>query len=233
MTPKNNNHLLLLIINPMNPYLIVLADDHDLFRERVKTIIDRVEGLKVAGEVAVGIDLMECFNKLQPNLVILDITMPNLRVIEIAKEIKTFFPETKVIIITIDKYKEFMNQVIPAGVDGLLIKENADKEILFAIEMVRQGRKYIPPSLSKELTDILLKNFQENGLEHFRTLTPREKEIASLVAEGMSSKEIAKLFSISARTVEKHRHNISGKLQIKKIADISKFSFIMKILNKL
>ncbi|MEE9566246.1 MAG: response regulator transcription factor, partial [Desulfobacteria bacterium] len=132
----------------MSPYRILLADDHVMFRQGMKRILEGVADLEVVGEVGDGLKLLERMKKSSTDMVILDISMPNLRGIEATKEIKTANSEVKVLILTMHKDKEYLYHAISAGADGYLLKEDADTELFSAIETIRRGGNYISPLLS-------------------------------------------------------------------------------------
>jgi len=198
---------------------IVLADDHVMFRKGVKRIIEETPGLKVTGEANDGLELLRLLKTQEPKLVLLDISMPYLRGLEATREIKQLYPRVKVILLTMHRYKEFIQQALEAGADGFLLKEDADFELLRAIQAVREGGKFISPLLSTELADLALRDKPADD-----PLTIREKTIIQLLAEGKSSKDIADLLYISVFTVRRHRDNIMRKLNIKKLADLIKYA---------
>jgi len=202
----------------MTPYTIVLADDHALFRQGVRKIIEEVEDLRVVGEANDGLELLELLKTQDPNLVILDISMPNLRGLEAAREIKGLYPQIKVLLLTMHKKKDFLQQGLEAGVDGFLVKEDADAALLQAVRAIRQGEKFYSPLLSGKLADLA---FQKGKSD---PLTKREKEVAKLLAEGKSSKEVAELLYISIYTVRRHRDNIMRKLELKGLADLVRYA---------
>ena len=202
----------------MAPYTIVLADDHALFRKGVKKIIEEVEDLKVVGEVKDGLEILEFLKNSSPDLVILDISMPNLRGLEAAREIKGLYPQVKVLLLTMHKKKDFLQQGLEAGVDGFLVKEDADTELLEAVQSIRRGEKFYSPLLSSRLADLASHRGEKDPL------TKREKEVAKLLAEGKSSKEIAKVLYISIYTVRRHRDNIMRKLDLKGLAELVRYA---------
>jgi DNA-binding NarL/FixJ family response regulator len=202
----------------VNPFSIVLTDDHVLFRQGVKKIIEEVEGLQVVGEAKDGLELLELLKKVSPDLVILDISMPNLRGLEAAREIKTLYPQIKILFLTMHKKKDFLQEGVEADVNGFLVKEDADTELLQAVEAIRRGKKFFSPLLSGKLADLV----RDSGKSDL--LTRREKEIIKLLAEGKSSKEIAQLLYISVYTVRRHRDNIMKKLEFKGLADLVRYA---------
>ena len=172
-------------------YRIVLAEDHALVREGIKKIVEDFADLQVVGEVGDGLQLLELLKTLTADMVILDISMPKMSGIEAAKEIKRRYPQVKVLILTMHKKKEYLNDAIAAGVDGYLLKEDVAKELGSAIDKIRQGQTYISPLLSNEMTSLFVQSRRVVPEKPEEPLTPREIEIIKLIAEGKSSREIA------------------------------------------
>ena len=210
----------------MRRYRIILADDHVLLRTGLKSILEKTADLEVVGEAGDGLELLNLLRKLKANMIILDISMPNLRGIEAIHEIKAIHPGLKILILTMHKDKEYLHQAISAGADGYLLKEDADTELFSAIETVRGGKIYVSPHLSNGLVNewAKIRRGESKPVSDPLRLTTREKENLKLIAEGKSSKEIADLLFISVRTVEHHRANIMKKLNMKKTAELVKYA---------
>jgi DNA-binding NarL/FixJ family response regulator len=209
----------------VSPYRIVLADDHVMFRQGIKNILEKDKGLEVVGEAGDGLKLLELLKKVTPDMVILDISMPNLRGLEATRELKIILPNVKVLILSMHRDTEYVYSAISAGAEGYLLKEDADTELFAAIGKIRQGSRYISPLLTEELTDELFQKHHKGQLaSQYEPLTTREREVLKLIAEGTSNKEIADLLFISIRTVEHHRANIIRKLSIKNTADLVKYA---------
>ncbi len=210
----------------MTGYRIVLADDHVLVRQGLRRILAEEADLEVVGEASDGLELLELLNRIKPDLVILDIFMPNLRGIEAIHEIKKIYPDMKVLILTMNKDKEYLYLALSEGAKGYLLKEDADKELFSAIEKVRQGKTYISPFFSEEVVDDLVQIGKGDAKAVFETdpLTIREREVLKLIAEGKSSKEIAHALFISVFTVNNHRASIMEKLNLKTATDLVKYA---------
>ncbi|MBI5634512.1 MAG: response regulator transcription factor [Nitrospirae bacterium] len=207
-------------------YRVVLADDHTLFRRGLKSIIESVAGLQVIGEAGDGLELLNLLRTMTPELVIVDISMPNLRGIEAVREIRKQYPDMKVLVLTMHKDRSYLHQAISAGADGYLLKEDADPDLFLAIERIRQGKIYVSPHLEEGMIEdwVQIRRGNVSRSSQIEVLTPREKEVIKLIADGKSSKEIGELLLISVRTVERHRANIMDKLQLKKTADLVKYA---------
>ena len=202
----------------MDAYTIILADDHAMFREGIRKIIERIEGALISGEVNDGLELLELLKKSSPNLILLDISMPHLRGLEAIREIKKTYPQVKVLVLTMHKKKEFLRQALRDGADGFLLKEDAGSELIRAVQTVRNGGKYLSPLLADVLTRLAVEE------EKTEILTMREREVLKLFAEGKRTKEIAEALYISPYTVRRHRANIMEKLNIKNLADLVKYA---------
>jgi DNA-binding NarL/FixJ family response regulator len=202
----------------MGTYNLVLADDHPMFREGVRKIIERIEDVQISGEAGDGLELLQLLKDSSPDLVILDLSMPNMRGLEAIKEIKKICPPAKILVLTMHKKKEFIRQVLKDGADGFLSKDDASSELIRAIVSIKQGGKYFSPMLSNIIPSL----FREN--EEKEVLTMREREILKFLAEGKKSREIAEALFISPHTVRRHRENIMKKLQTKTLADLIKYA---------
>ncbi len=205
---------------------IVLADDHALIRHGIKKMIEENPLLKVVGEAADGLELLDLLRSTPADLVILDISMPNLRGIEAIREVRKIRPLAKILMLTMHKSEQYLCASIGSGADGYLLKEDSDTELLPAIDKVRQGEFYISPNLSSEFPEDVIASCRgrHRAEEGGELLTPREKQILQMVAEGVTSRDIADKLNISKRTVEHHRANMMKKLNIKRAADLIKYA---------
>lgn len=202
----------------MKAYTIILADDHAMFREGIRRIIERIEDVAVIGEVNDGLELLDLLKESCPDLILLDISMPNLRGLEAIREIKKTYPQIKILVLTMHKKKQFILQALKDGAAGFLLKEDASDELLRAVQTVRNGGRYFSPLLSTVLSSLVLEK------EESEVLTTREKEVLTLIAEGKKTIEIAAALYISPYTVRRHRSNIMEKLNIKSLADLVKYA---------
>lgn len=204
----------------MNPYRIILADDHILLRQGLKKILEVRDDLRVIGEAGDGLELLELLKETAADMVILDITMPHLWGIETAREIRKKHSDLKILILTM--HKEYLFGAVSAKVDGYLLKENADTELFSAIDKIRQGGAYISPDLSEMLIDrvVEVSHGERRSAPEPQMLTRREREVLNLVAEGKSSRQIAAYLSIGVRTVEHHRSNIMKKMNVKNSVEL-------------
>jgi DNA-binding NarL/FixJ family response regulator len=216
----------------VKPYGIVLADDHVLFRSGVRKILEE-RGYEVIGEANDGVELLNLVKEKPPDLVILDISMPKMRGIDAAKEIKAANRGIKVLILTMHRDKDYLYHSIASGADGYLLKSDADFELFSAMEALRRGKTYISPRLTEDMAGHLARSLRgEQPFAEFDPLTTREREILKLVAEGLANKEIANTLFISVRTVENHRANIMRKLNITTTAGIVRYAILKGYLSE-
>jgi len=193
----------------MEPYRILMADDHVLFREAMRKAIESKEGLVVVGEVGDGLELMEFLKHSHPELIILDVTMPNLSGLEAAREVKKLYPEVKILILSMHKSMGCLKGALLAGVNGYLLKEDAFQDLISAINTIRSGKAYFSPLLAGQMSDIV--SHQDTDAR----LSPQENKILSLIAEYLTDEEICDRLFISMKTLQNHLHSIKNKLNIK------------------
>ena len=208
-----------------NAYRVILADDHVLVRHGLRLILEENSGLEITAEVGDGLELLNILHTVTPDLIILDVSMPNLRGIEAIPEIRRIRPNAKVLMLTMHKEEDYLYQAISAGANGYLLKDDAEKELFSAIEHIKNGKIYISPGLA----DQSMQNWArlrrgEDDSHTSESLTVREREILKLIAEGKSNKEIGDLLYISVRTVERHRANMMSKLNIRKTAELVQYA---------
>lgn len=211
----------------MKTYRIILADDHVMLRQGIKKIIEESEDMTVVGEAGDGLELLRLMQKVEADMVILDISMPNLRGIEATREIKTSYPDTKVMILSMHQKKEYLYHALSAGAEGFCLKEDTDTELFTGIDTIRRGGVYLSPILSRQMTNDFIEICRGEGKLPEEPLTTREREVLKLLAEGKANKEIADLLCISIRTVQHHRANIMEKLKINNIAELVKYAIRM------
>jgi len=207
----------------MKPYRIILADEHILFLQGVKRIISDMPGIQVVGEAYDGLQALSMIKEKLPDCAILDISMPHLSGIEVAREIRQLLPEIKILILTMHKNKEYLYHALGAGAQGYLLKEDSDEELLAALETIRKGAIYVTKALSA-LVSIGLSSLLGETSTTPAALTLREREIVKHIAEGKTNGEIAASLNISIRTVETHRANIMSKLALRNTAELVRYA---------
>ena len=206
------------------PYRVVLADEHILFRQGVKRILDDMPETQVVGEASDGQEAIGLVKKLLPDLVILDISMPKMSGIEACREIRHLFPSVKSLILTMHKDREYLYHAISAGAQGYLLKEDSDEELFAAMGTIRRGAIYVTKALAGVVSTDVSALFREGERRFPRSLTAREKEVLKFICEGKSNSEIAEIFRISIRTVETHRANIMKRLDLRNTAELVRYA---------
>jgi DNA-binding NarL/FixJ family response regulator len=202
----------------MSAYNIVLADDHAMFRQGIRKLIEQLEDVHISGEVSDGLELLELLKKSRPDLIILDISMPNLRGVEATREIKKLYPKMKVLILTMHKKKEFLRQALTDNAEGFLLKEEPGSELIRAVQTIKSGGEHFSSLLSSELASLAM------GKGETEILTTREREVLKLLVEGKKTQEIAEALYISVHTVRRHQNNLMKKLKIKSMAELVKYA---------
>jgi len=207
----------------MEPYRIMLAEDHAIFREMIRKSLVEIPGFDVVGEVGDGLELLKAIPKLKPQMVILDIGLPHLSGLEAAEKIKQTNQEIKILLLTMYKTEDHLARALEARVDGYLLKDNAFKDLLTAIETIRENRLYI----SSLVTPLMLDSFARKASlppEKPEILSPREREVLTLLGEGKSDKDIAEQLDISVYTVRIHLGHIKDKLRLKKRTELMRYA---------
>ncbi|MBC2713274.1 MAG: response regulator transcription factor [Desulfosarcina sp.] len=208
----------------MNNYTIVLADDHVMMREGIKNLIDAVEGLTVIGETGDGLKLLKLLKRTVPDMVILDISMPGLRGIEAAHEIHSLYPDIHVLMLSMHKREEFLSMALEAGVKGYLLKEDSGDELLQAIAQIRKGKTYLSKKLAIAFPSAIISICKGSYKAVPDPLTPRERQVLQMIAEGNTDRQISEQLCISVRTVHRHHANIRSKLNLKRTADLVRYA---------
>ncbi|MCG2779099.1 MAG: response regulator transcription factor [Desulfobacterales bacterium] len=194
---------------------IVIAEDQKILREGLKSLLSSSDDFEVVGEAEDGLNAVRCVEKFTPELLLLDLSMPKMSGISAIKEIKSQFTETKILVLTVHESEEYILEVFKSGADGYCLKDASHSELLMAIKSVLSGKRYISPGISGKVLEGYLDDRETlKSSSSWDSLTQREREILKLVGEGYKNKEIADYLCISAKTVEKHRSNIMGKLDL-------------------
>lgn len=206
---------------------LLIADDHQLIRRGLRALLSTQPGWSLVGEASNGVEAVEMAAKLRPNIVILDFFMPKLNGPEAADQIIQNMPDTGVVILTMDDSAEVIREVLHAGAKGLVLKSDADRNLVHAISSVSEKRQFFTSSITKVILGQHLTgagDMHTKPLEPVSRLTEREREIMRLLAEGMTSKQVAERLQVSIRTVESHRINMSRKLGFSSIAGLVRYA---------
>jgi len=204
----------------MKPYRIIIADDHSLIRKGIKSIINQTKDMEVVAEAADGLELIEQIDKHQPDMAILDISMPKMNGIETVSVLRERFSLVRILILTMHSQAQYFYQTISSGAHGYLLKDDSDTELCTAIETVQQGKIYISPQLVSEVSGEMVSVFRDQKESLLVKLTKREKQVLQMVVKGKTSKQIAETLCLSPRTIDHHRASLLKKFKMKKTVDL-------------
>jgi DNA-binding NarL/FixJ family response regulator len=213
-------------LRPMSPkYRIVIAEDHTILREGLRSLLSSSSDFEVVGEAEDGREAIRCVEKLKPDLILTDLSMPRMNGMEAIREIKKQSPKTKILVLTVHKTEEYILATLKAGADGYLLKDSTHTELMMAVKSVMSGRHYISPGVSEKVIEGYIEGRKTlKPRTSWETLTQREREILKLIAEGYRNKEIADDLCISVKTVEKHRANLMEKLNLHNVQALTAFA---------
>jgi DNA-binding NarL/FixJ family response regulator len=203
---------------------IVLADDHQLLRAGLRSLLATERDLEVIGEASDGREAVDLVAVHGPDLVIMDIGMPNLNGIEATRQVRASSPRTKVIALSMHASAPFVSRMLEAGAAGYLLKESAYEELLQAVRAVLAGQTYLSRDITGVVVDDYVRRIGAATQLEAAALTPREREVAQMIAEGRSTKEIAGELHVSVKTIETHRQHIMEKLKIGSVAELTKYA---------
>jgi DNA-binding NarL/FixJ family response regulator len=208
-----------------NKLRIVLADDHTILREGLRALLSADSNFDIVGEAEDGREAVRCVEKLGPNLLLMDLSMPRMSGMDAISEIKKRFPETKIIALTVHKTEEYLLTTLQAGVDGYVLKDATHDELVMAIHNVMAGKRYLSPGISEKVIEGYLEGKEDSlSVSSWQKLSQREREVLKLIAEGYKNKEIAEDLCISLKTVEKHRANLMKKLDLHNAAGLTVYA---------
>jgi DNA-binding NarL/FixJ family response regulator len=204
---------------------IVLADDHTILREGLRALLSVDPKFQIVGEAADGREAVRCVEKLGPDLILMDLSMPRMTGMDAIREIKKRYPVTKIIALTVHRSEEYLRTTLQAGADGYILKDATHDELMIAIQSVLDGKTYLSHNVSKIVIEGYLKG-KEGQMPNstLGLLSPREREVLKLIAEGYKNKEIAANLCISIKTVEKHRTNLMKKLDLHNAAALTAYA---------
>ena len=208
----------------MQKITVLLADDHTVVRQGLRSLLEAEEDMSVVGEAENGRQAVQMARRLQPDVVVMDIAMPSLNGLEATRQISKESHKSKVLILSSYSDDEYVQQLTDAGASGYLVKQTAAQDLVAAIREAKKGNAYFSPSISKRLLDQCRDSFSRGApvKRKTNTLTSREAEVLQLIAEGYANKQIAAELSISIKTVEKHRQQVMNKLNIHDVAGLTR-----------
>ena len=209
----------------MEKIRIAIADDHALVREGFRSLLEAQPDIEVVGEAANGEEAVTMARDLQPDIILMDITMPRLDGLEATYQIKKLYPQVKILVLTMHEGDEFFFKFLDAGASGYFVKGGSSRELLWALKTVAQGEVFLYPSMAtKLLTDYLQRVNEGNGKEVYDALSGRQKEILQLFAKGHTNQEIADILFLSISTVQTHRARIMAKLGFHRPVELFRYA---------
>jgi len=207
----------------MNPTRVLLADDHALVRAGIRSLLEKMPGVEVVGEASNGREALQLIRSELPNLVLMDIAMPDLGGLEALPRIIKDFPSVKVVILSAHANEEYVIRALRYGASGYMLKDAAMVELELVIKSVAQGKTYLSPSISRPVIDSYLKRVG-GEISLLEQLTLRQREILQMIAEGKNTKEIAGTLAISVKTVEAHRLQLMARLNIHDVPGLVRYA---------
>lgn len=196
-------------------WTLILADDHRIVRQGLRALLATEPDFKLAGEAADGIETVRLVDRLQPDILVLDLMMPGLNGLEVARQVHKRAPATRIVILSMHSDEAYVLEALRAGASAFVLKEASAEDLVRALREVGAGRRYFSPPISEETIDRYLKKAAGSSLDPFHLLTTREREVLQLTAEGLSGNEISQKLFISRRTVESHRASLMRKLGVR------------------
>ncbi len=212
---------------------VVLAEDHTILREGLKSLLSTNQDFEVIGEAGDGREAIQSVEKLKPDLILIDLSMPRMNGMEAIREIRRLSKEVRIVVLTVHKSEEYILGTFKAGADGYVLKDATHEELLMALRSVLKGKPYISPEISEKVLEGYLEGRKTlKSKTSWETLTFREREILKLIAEGYKNKEIAEELCISVKTVEKHRSNLMEKLNLHSAQALTAFAIEHGLVSK-
>jgi two-component system response regulator NreC len=215
----------------MNKIRVLLADDHTILRDGIRALLDDQADIEVIGEAEDGLSTVKMVAKLKPDVVIMDIAMPILNGLEATRQIQRDYPQVKVLILTMHENEEYIRQVLAAGALGYVLKDAAAHDLLGAIRAVHRGEAVLSPAITRLVIEDYLRWGDIRPADISNGLTPREREILQLIAEGYTNKEIAEILNLSVKTIQSHRSNLMNKLDLHDRGELIKYAIQKKIID--
>jgi len=212
----------------MNPIRVLIADDHALVRAGIRALVERIDGVVVVGEAGKGSEALELVRQLSPDLLLLDITMPDGNGFDVLDQLTKHYPEIRVIVLTVHEAGEYAIRAVREGAAGYLPKSAASTELEDAIRTVVTGKRYISPETAQNT--IIEQGSRGTKRDLLATLSPRQREVLRLIAEGRTTKQIARELEISVKTVETHRAQLMERLGIHDVAGLVRYAIIVGII---
>ena len=202
---------------------VLLVDDHDIVLAGIRTVLSRISEVEVVGEAPNGREALEMAATLKPDLVLMDISMPDLNGVEAARQLRAAVEGIKIIALSMHSERQFVTEMLRAGASGYLLKNSVAQQLPLAIRAVRAGKVYLSPEVADVVVEDFVRNAPGRGAA-FESLSAREREVLQLLAEGKTNKEIATRLTVSPKTIESHRAQIMSKLKLHSVAELTKLA---------
>ena len=200
---------------------ILLADDHSVMRTGLRLVLERQEDFQVVAEASDGREAVALAQQHKPDVVVMDVTMPNLNGIEASRQIGSALPQTAIVMLSMHSDESYVLRALKAGARGYLLKESAESDLIAAVRAVHAGKAFFSPAVSRMLVEDYVRELKDREIEDsYELLTTREREVLQLVAEGKSNKDVANLLNLSLYTVETHRGNLMEKLNLHTVPEL-------------
>jgi DNA-binding NarL/FixJ family response regulator len=209
---------------------IVLADDHPVVRHGVRSLLQAEPDFAVVGEASNGLETVQLVEKLQPEVLVVDLMIPGLNGLEVTRQVKQRLPQTRVVVLSMHANEPYVLEALKNGASGYVLKDSSGTDLVLAVKQVLGGQRYLSPPLSERAVEAYLQRSQDTAFDPYDALTEREREVLHLAAEGLSNPDIAARLSISPRTVETHRANLMRKLGLKTQTDLIRYALKRGIL---
>ncbi len=213
-------------------HTIALAEDHIVLRQGLRSLLEKSIEFSVIAEANDGLEAVKCVQEAMPDILIIDLSMPRMTGMDAIREIKRIHPDIKIIVLTVHSAEEYVYESLKAGADGYVLKAADYGELLAALNTVLKGKTYLSPDISSTVVMGYLKSGTDRTLPGEEELTPREREVLKLVAEGYKNREIAKMLGVSVKTAEKHRENIRRKLDLHSTSAMTACAIERGLLNR-
>ena len=208
---------------------VLLIDDHELVRSGIRALLEKSEDIRVVGEAGEGHEALACIRETNPDVVLLDISLPGLNGLEVAAKARKDSPRLRIVFLSMHANEEYVLQALKIGASGYVLKQSSTRELELAVRSAKKGETFLSPAISNTVvSDYMARlkggNVKKPGANPYEVLTSRQREILQLIAEGFSSKEIAQKLSLSINTIEVHRANLMDRLNIHDIAGLVRYA---------